>query len=362
MSIPISAATPNSANVLVLKLNDPSSPVHNLPQASSLHSDALNANANLAAGAVVPHFNQPHYHDIMWKMYNGCHVQSSSVQIRATPRIHLNEGVYSGAAAGELAETVTNLASERPGYDFNTVYSQQVATPFRLVITKDEDAYEDLLPTHQAYKSRLQDATFSGIKTQRTTFHSAVNTGEYGKYTRPLSETYVCRRFWDLPRTVKSYHTKYHRTIGSRRRLIADEPSSGGVNLPGTTGLSTDTKIENASRFADLMRYTKPWNAYAGENKVLADSAYENSTGYRPSQAAFVRIQALPTDGTNANHPHVQPNNMIKLEIKMKFHCIFFDRTELAMPTDGQDEDFTSLGRDADEPAADAALGEDIII
>merc|ERR1711990_7061 len=166
---------------------------------------------------------------------------------------------------------------------------EAVAQPFRLCITTDEDAYEDLLGSHRAYKARDQDAKFSSIKTMRTTYRSAINKGHEGAFTKAITCAYDFRKFWDLPASVLAFQTKYHRSLGSRRRLIADESTSGAID-PNSSLLSDASRMDYFNKNRDLIRFTKPWNSYSGEN------VNANDAGYSPGSPAFLRIQALPTD------------------------------------------------------------------
>lgn len=305
--MPCSRGT-TDADVVVLKLNDPSSPVHNLPTTDSLVGWEIEPENLFLSGT------QPNYHDMMRKMYKGCHVRSSSIKVRATPGQFLLQG---GAGVSLNDRTRTTSATASTSDNINAV-----AQPFRICITKDEDAYEDLCGSHREYKSRMQDARFTGVKTQRTHYRSAINNGHDGSYTKPITETYEFRRFWDLSKSVPSYVTKYHRALGPLRRTYADEASSG-VDLQSAMTTS-DQRMDWLARNRDLIKFTKPWNSYQGENPSV------NNSGFMPKSPAFVRIQCLPTDRISTLSAAKNP--FVKCEIVMKFDCIFFDPTELIEP------------------------------
>lgn len=311
LHVPVSSDTTSSA-VVVLKMNDPSQPIAYLPLTNALGYEINPENALVAHA-------QPMYHDMMRKMYKGCHVRSSTTSVRATPAQFLRPPRVNGVDQPPAARTQTHLQSTHA-----QVVPEAVAQPFRLCITTDEDALEDLLGSHRAYKARDQDAKFSSIKTLRTTYRSTLSTGHEGAFTKPLTCSYNFRKFWDLPASVLAYQTKYHRTVGSRRRLIADEATSGAID-PNSTLLSDASRMDYFNKNRDLIRFTKPWNSYQGENVI------PNDAGYSPGSPAFLRIQALPTDHIRSTS--FVNNPMVKIEVTMKFDCIFFDPTELNRPT-----------------------------
>lgn len=321
LHVPVSSGT-TSSSVVVLKMNDPSQPVASLPLTSSTGYEINPENALVAN-------QQPMYHDMMRKMYKGCHVRSSSTTVRATPAQMLRpvSSTTERADVGDAGHNGTGAAG-------NNVHPELVAQPFRLCITTDEDAYEDLLGSHRAYKARDQDAKFSSIKTMRTAFRSAMNKGHEGAFTKPVTVNYDFRKFWDLPSSVLAYQTKYHRTLGSRRRLIADESASGAID-PNSTLLSDASRMDYFNKNHDLIRFTKPWNSYQGENVIT------NDAGYSPGSPAFLRIQALPTDHIRSTSFMNPP--MVKIEVTMKFDCIFFDPTELNRPTASSATDADNL-------------------
>jgi len=355
LHVPVSSGR-TAGDVIVLKMNDPSDPIFNLPHSTTSGYEVNPENGLLS---IVP--AQPLYHDIMRKMYKGCHVRSSSCSVRATPAQHLlptTHGAYGAISRTEASDTAIPPATNI--YDLNAInntHPEHVAQPFRLCITTDEDAYEDLLGSHRAYKARDQDSKFSSIKTLRTQFRSATNSGAEGAFTKAITSQYNFRKFWDLPASVLAFQTKYHRTLGSRRRLIADESASGAAD-PNYPSMSTDDRIDFFAKNRDLIRWTKPWNSYAGENPTA------NNSGWSPGSPAFLRIQALPTDHIRSTDYTRPP--MVKVEITMKFDCTFFDPTELIHPTADDAAEPDKFAGEGDNNlfmdtsnAEEAAVGED---
>ena len=309
-------------STIVLKMNDPGDPIFRTPYVSAWpdstnYTETMGVAHNNWNANIKP--KQPLYHDLLRDMYKGLHVARSTTTVRALPQRTKPMPAY----VSEEGDPLPGPLSQ----------GQATPTPFRLVVTQDEDAYEGLLHSFEDYKDRAYEARISGLKTQRTTYYSRAYTGEPTQYCKPLTQEYDCRKFWDLNKYVPLYHTKFHRQGGSLRGLIADQSestASAAVNVSTAThsvdvvGQSSKEYTQSLMRHKDMMRFTKPWNSYENEN-------VNPLTGTPKVMApAYLRIQALG-NGIGDVFP-TNKDQWVLLEVVTRYRCIFFDQTEQVDP------------------------------